>query len=905
MQALLYANLTDQTLSTTLGGAELTFPTLIQGDDLTLGIRTTETLEGDDVETDRDFKALRAGIGRIDTAPTGGTFRLAIDAVATGDITYPFTAAELATELSLTVAEDNGTFIITSGTEIAITVDRNCLTPISFIRIGELPDCGDGNYHYTLRFQQTLVAYTETWSEVVPQSPSIEVVQTGFDYEGYELPTIQHLTIPPSFRGTFRLQRELGVFTTPLSRSSSPAEIKTALDRIADDGGYFSVDLVFDGTARIIFDGSMNGIDYDALTVTVIDAPPGDPTFTLSLNTTELEAVMRGVDTITLPLEIEAEIYKPGSETLFDLVTLYRGDVTILEQILREEDAEAQAIDWLTPPLPRTYVPFESDQVITGSQHFTFSLSGDGAVNHNLDTTYIDVPMFDSTGHMLEDSEFTVDLNGSNSIDITFTGSPSFPVAGFVRSAGPVSAFQSHTHTTAQITGLDTILSTLAGRITALEAFSVSGTFSRADEVDYSDEWNLPRFWEIFPYLGSAAQPDAPATLGDLDLSTLPAVVPSLFPAIHDASATALTVSGGLITTVASDGNKYTLFQNQSGGDVTIPLSSRLVTDDDPYGYNFILPDDGYAANDGSNWIPLAQYGDGTESSYYARTQERTLWQDTVADRQLTVGRAVETRFALEVAAFKANTPWHWYLVIEIADLTSDDSPATTGGNLAEDDWSTDSPSFEQRLVIPIDTPKRYHFGFRVIREAAVAQREKFTCIADSSDSLDGTYFQLSDEDGTVGVWIDTTGVTTIPAGASALDRAIEVTTIATDDTDEDVATAVAAAIDADDKFTATSSGAVVTVIHATAGPVADGADGDTGFTTFTVTTNGSTGITAEALAFGEWIAATAPTTGEFAVRCRLVRADTVNRISAPRGFLAVLGFTSSSDTREGKVTIS
>lgn len=124
----------------------------------------------------------------------------------------------------------------------------------------------------------------------------------------------------------------------------------------------------------------------------------------------------------------------------------------------------------------------------------------------------------------------------------------------------------------------------------------------------------------------------------------------------------------------------------------------------------------------------------------------------------------------------------------------------------------------------------------------SVAQIETFTTVADVADSLDGTFFQLSDEDGTVGIWIDTDDSgTTIPAGASALDRALEVTTIATNDTAEDVATKVAAVINADSKFSASAVGAVVTVTHATAGAVGDGVDGDTGFTAFTVTTNGTT----------------------------------------------------------------
>lgn len=140
----------------------------------------------------------------------------------------------------------------------------------------------------------------------------------------------------------------------------------------------------------------------------------------------------------------------------------------------------------------------------------------------------------------------------------------------------------------------------------------------------------------------------------------------------------------------------------------------------------------------------------------------------------------------------------------------------------------------ESRAVAPAPLGKIRAAG------GATAQVETFTTRADATDDLDGTFFVLYDEDGSVGVWIDVDdGGTTIPAGAAALSRAIEVTGVVTDDTAADVATAVASAINADSKFVSSGSGAVVTVTHATAGAVADGEDGDATFTAFVTTVNG------------------------------------------------------------------
>jgi hypothetical protein len=153
--------------------------------------------------------------------------------------------------------------------------------------------------------------------------------------------------------------------------------------------------------------------------------------------------------------------------------------------------------------------------------------------------------------------------------------------------------------------------------------------------------------------------------------------------------------------------------------------------------------------------------------------------------------------------------------------------------NLVEPIYNSTLGSVE----VPINTGT----ALQVRTESAIAQVETFDAVADDTDSLDGTYFLLYDEDGSVGVWIDTDNSgTTIPAGASAADRALEVTGISTDDSAADVATAIASIINADGKFAASSDGATVTVTHATAGEVTSAEDGDAGITSITVTTEGA-----------------------------------------------------------------
>ena len=127
------------------------------------------------------------------------------------------------------------------------------------------------------------------------------------------------------------------------------------------------------------------------------------------------------------------------------------------------------------------------------------------------------------------------------------------------------------------------------------------------------------------------------------------------------------------------------------------------------------------------------------------------------------------------------------------------------------------------------------------------AEVTPITCVADSGDSLDGTYFILYEEAGSVAFWIDTDNSgTTIPTGASEASRSVEITTIVTNDADTVVAGKIATAINADGGFAAPAPGAaIITVTNAVASAVPDALAGDTGFTIGTIT-QGTGRITSE-----------------------------------------------------------
>jgi hypothetical protein len=132
---------------------------------------------------------------------------------------------------------------------------------------------------------------------------------------------------------------------------------------------------------------------------------------------------------------------------------------------------------------------------------------------------------------------------------------------------------------------------------------------------------------------------------------------------------------------------------------------------------------------------------------------------------------------------------------------------------------------------------------FNITDFTSVKEISTITTVADVAASLDAKYFVISDNVGTVGVWFDVdNNGTTIPSGASACARSIEVTTIVTGDSANTVATKVAAVLEADSKFVATAATNIVTVTDANYGARTNLTAGDSGFT-MAVTTQGVSGI--------------------------------------------------------------
>lgn len=607
MQGLVYADLTRHRLTTSLGGGAFTFPDLVSGDEVRLGLRLTESLNGGAIEVDRTVNAVKASLGFVDLRPTGGTWALVIDANTpttgvnlTPALQFDASASTIQTQLDalsagvspFNVVAVTGGFVVymDSGAQLPDLAAYNvALDPISFVKIREFQINGD--YRYEIRLTQAPLASTSSFDLIVPPAPAITSVQDGGEDagSGASWNEIQALTVNPAFRGTYQIRRGFKK-TDLLSVEDGPEEIEEALAALADDGEEFRVTNPTANVAHIEFAGDAGGINQDLLTVQVFSAPPGDPTFVLNLNTQEVFAALRTATEIKPTLEIELTIEDENDPLEEYTITIFRGEVTLVKELQDEATTVAANVDWLQTPAGKQYPAFGVNQIITGSQHYSATV-GDGVssilnIAHNLNTQDVQVSVYNaSTGAQYRDDQVDVTVNSVNDLDLDFTaGAPALNgVRVVITSAGPASAFQAHNHAIAEVTGLQTLLDDLGVRLQTIEGLVPTGAISSSSPS--SDgvlaRWTLPDLFEVYPSRGQDAT--KATTVSGIDQNELPRKGGRLLPSKYDSAPTdAAALPGSPATNV--------VYRCTNASGLTLPgaggIRSRTIKKGDFFAYD-------------------------------------------------------------------------------------------------------------------------------------------------------------------------------------------------------------------------------------------------------------------------------------------------------------------------------
>ena len=524
---IVYVDLQSSRVFSNTTGQSLSWPTFLAGGVQNIGVRF---LTGDgsggyvlDASYASRCASIRCGLGIRDYSLNGGQYRLVIQEGTTAFIPYSASAKQVQDALNSLIqsnpftCERDATGIYLSrdsGAYFAISFTENTLLPQSFISFrGQTLN---GKTRYKMTFEAAPLAFTSGGDQVLPPPPLVTTLQHGgADASGTSTwATIQNLYIPPTFQGTFQLSDAL-YKSDLLDITDGATQIQAALTKMFSKKGSGYTVTVTNPTSfnvHITFDGKFSGTDVPPLLVSVYSAPPADWTVLLNLDTTPLQEYLRGKGSQSLQFEAEADFYVSTPIQGQPLPATFRKKlwsmpITVAEPLIKPEFQTAQAIEWLEPPSGKTYIPFSPNQIITGQQSYTAVL-GDGSATtfqlaHNLSSDNLSsilVRQNSSPGRVYRPSEYQVIEVNSNTLSLEFPTAPaanSLVVA--ITTAGPVSAFLTHTHTISQIDTLADQLDYLGSKVGYLLSLVPVAAIAPAANNQPNAVSSVASFGEILP----------------------------------------------------------------------------------------------------------------------------------------------------------------------------------------------------------------------------------------------------------------------------------------------------------------------------------------------------------------------------------------------------------------------
>lgn len=723
MATLLYGNISNKTASYTIEPGSITLPTVVQGDTFTLAVRLTETANNTTTVTAPSIYSARLSYGPVDVAPTAGTFKVLVNSVTSSVITLGSTAASVAAVLNSisaatgwAVIEDQGSYLISRTSNWAatsgITIVQNELIPQSFVRVTSYS--ANSNFYQELRPMQSPLAYTSAYGLIVPPAPTITRVVTGYSdaTTGVRVNEVQRLYIPPAFDTTYQIYRGTAR-TGLLNKDDGATEIQAALMTsciTVGAGESFLVTNPQNYTADIEFAGTMSGATQSLLTVAVPISPQGDVTFDLDLNTQGMLAALRGDYEITHPLTCEIGInYGSVATPNVQYVTVFQQNMTVQADGAWTGLAAAQQINWLNPPQPVNYIPFTTDQVITGIQSFTAVVTGTGpwTIAHNLGTEAIHVTLREniSSGYLLaNENDYTVQTATSQSV-IVAKVSGTVPTAGWavmISSAGPTSAFQAHTHTIAQVVSLQDQLNSLGTRLAAVEDILPATGISSSSSVTQPYEIPVSARQAVMFSNGLGLWAD---TYSILQISSVPSVqAPQLLEALSVTVGTAPSTALPTATTVDIV-RAYT-----SGLNILVPRIGLIPGARLPSGTAYI----GAESTRGLVY-QVDNYSSGR--TFYSKAYEASLFEIPINDKLFRAGTSAKLQWNLNVQSKAANATAQWYCIVDVGTITTVSTPATQTGNISDITWNS-TPILSQQLIVTGE-PVKHGMGVEILATSA------------------------------------------------------------------------------------------------------------------------------------------------------------------------------------------
>jgi len=407
-----------------IGGA---LPTFTRNDAYTLRLRLLEKKANGSLD-DIDFgsSSLKAGIGNIEEAPSGGSFKLAINGVTSSAIAYNATAISVYNAISSNVSTvalygtaSYGSYLLTAtqpNTAMSFSPDAFTLFPSSSVLISTRRNPATSiEAQQVVKLVRNPIVYADTFTATPTAGElALTLLQNGTTAanETYEL------TVGPLARGgSFALVFGPNATTAiPLFQSavSVQAAISSGINTITSNisvqengkGGY-----IIGFTGRL---GLTNITTQLALDASGIQFIPMRQT-TLTINTAEVEDAFANSGETTITPTLEIELTQGGTPK-----TIYQGGVTIRKDLITAGSSVPGARD-------SYYTKSETDSnfVSKSSPQSDINVVS-GLINVGLfasSTTYGVLPQSTETINVTTSLNFgSVGANSSTSITVAMTG---------------------------------------------------------------------------------------------------------------------------------------------------------------------------------------------------------------------------------------------------------------------------------------------------------------------------------------------------------------------------------------------------------------------------------------------------------------------------------------------------
>lgn len=459
-----------------MDGQPLTLPPLVQGDDVNITLQGMELLpSGDYLKVPIDFSRIKIGIGFVDAAPLHGSFRLQVDGSKTADLPYNASKDSIAKALNElpTVQALGGLKVMPQGAPNIFLLAWNnpeVTTQVEVVDKKLFPHCFSRSLvwpqeHGTiiiLKLFQAPLAFTDAFS--LPVAPPVNVVAvrsgTGTRNE------IQRVNVPRDAQGEFAFTwNGLSTAVVPVAEATAAA-IASALNNLYSDGvTRFRVTQPGTSYFYVEFVGPL-ALSPQALLEATMESQQqiATPVGSLDLKGAALEYALNGKQSVTMRLEIEI------TTASGNVGTPIQREVTLLNDMLDstmalvpdpqwvEEQRQKEVVveyNWQAPPTFLGTIGYANNAGDAVATQWVFT--------HNMGTRDLHITVRDNqTGLRVPDNDYAALILDENSVRITFPEPPETNrYAVLITAANVGEHFKAHHHAIADIDGLQPILDAL------------------------------------------------------------------------------------------------------------------------------------------------------------------------------------------------------------------------------------------------------------------------------------------------------------------------------------------------------------------------------------------------------------------------------------------------------------